>query len=412
MLVPMTAPNLHPGNDFSALHAAMQRWVDADFLAGVSVGLVTTNGAEHLHCTGWADREGGIALRADHLFRIYSNTKLVTSCAVLLLLEEGRFALDDAIERYLPALAQRRVLRPGARTIADTVPARGSITIAQLLSHQAGLSYGLFDPGTPLAQAYEQHLVNSPDTTLAQMVDELGALPLKYEPGTQWEYSIATDVLARLVEVVSGMPFDRFLHERIFAPLDMRDTSFVVPEAARARLAALYVGHLTQPGKPGLQRAEHLLPEGSHLRAQPRLNGGGGLVSTLTDMLKLLRSLLPGSGQAPLLQAHTLAAMRSNQLPEGRFVRFMGQPVLTGRAHGLASGLVLTPGVQDHPDAAGELYWGGVAATQWWISPRHGFAGALMTQRWWGYGHPLFAELKREAYVAMLGTAGRALATH
>jgi len=388
--------------DFGALHAAMQRWVDADLLPGVSVAVLHGRDGLHTHCAGFADRERGIALRDDHLFRVFSNSKLVTSCAVMALHEDGRFGLDDPIERFLPALARRRVLRPDARTIDDTVPARQPITIRHLLTHTSGLSYGLFDPGTPLFKAYGERRVLAADTTLEQMVDALGPLPLAYEPGEAWAYSVATDVLARLVEVCSGQRFDAFIEQRILRPLRMDDTGFVVPASQRERLAALYIGaEPMAPLKPGLRRAEQLLAANSHLQPVARLSGGGGLVSSLGDTVTLLRALMPGT--ATLLQPTTIERLAVNQLPAGRFIRFPGIGELTGKAHGLAGGVVVTAAASEHPLSAGEWYWGGMAGTQWWIAPRLGLAGALMTQRWLGYADPFIADLKREVYRAVLG---------
>ena len=404
-----TAPSAARQPDFAALHAAMRRWVDADFLSGISLAVASGGAPLHLHCEGFAERERGITLTTDHLFRVYSNSKLVTSCAVLLLLEEGRIALDDPAERFLPALAARRVLRRGARSIDDSEPARRRMTIAQLLCHTAGLSYGLLDPGTLLYQAYAAQRISTRETTLARMVDDLAPLPLAYEPGTGWEYSIATDVLARLVEVVSGTPFEHFVRERIFEPLAMRDTGFVVPERDHERLAAMYAGvDLMDPMKPGLRRGEHLMPPRSHLVAVPRVSGGGGLVSSLPDTMKLLCSLLltpsggADRGARALLRPGTIDLLQRNQLPLGQWVHFPVSGVWVGRGHGLASGLVVEPGPADHPGSLGEVFWGGMAGTQWWISPRHGFACALFSQRWWGFSHPLFVELKREAYRALL----------
>lgn len=388
--------------DFSALHAAMQRWVDADLLAGVSVAVLMGRDRLHTHCVGFADRERGIALREDHLFRVYSNSKLVTSCAVLALHEDGHFDLDEPVERLLPALARRQVLRPGARTIDDTVPARTPITVRHLLTHTSGLAYGMFDPGSPLFKAYADRRVNSPDITLEQMVDSLAPLPLAFEPGTGWEYSVATDVLSRLVEVCSGQRFDSFLAARIFQPLGMRDTGFFVPESQHDRLAALYAGaELAEPMKPGLTRAEHLLAPNAHLQPKARLSGGGGLVSNLADTVALLRALMPGS--TALLKPSTLESMAVNQLPTGRFIQFPGLGVFAGTGHGLASGVVVTPSASDHPDSAGEWAWAGLAGTQWWIAPHLNLAGALMTQRWYGNAHPFAADLKREVYRAVLG---------
>ena len=154
-----------------------------------------------VNCVGWADKEAQTPLRTDHIFRVFSNTKLVTSCAALLLFEEGKLGLDDPIEKFIPQLGNRKVLRPGATSLDDTEPAKSSITIRQLLSHSSGLSYGFFDPGTVIFKALNERGVHNPMTTLADMVDVLADLPLIYQPGTSWEYSLAIDVVARLVEV-------------------------------------------------------------------------------------------------------------------------------------------------------------------------------------------------------------------
>ena len=204
------------GYDFGAAHAAMRRYVDGDLLSGVSSAVLVGRELVDVNCVGWADKEARTPLRVDHIFRIFSNTKLVTSCAALLLFEEGRFQLDDPIERFIPQLANRRVLRPGATSLDETEPAKGSITIRHLMSHRSGLSYGVFDPGTTMFKAYNERKVLNPATTLAQMIDVLADLPLVYHPGTSWEYSVATDVMARLVEVISGEAFDKFIQSRIF----------------------------------------------------------------------------------------------------------------------------------------------------------------------------------------------------
>ena len=161
------------GYNFDAVHAAMRRYVDTELLAGVSSAVLVGRELVDLNCVGWADKEQNIALRVDHLFRVFSNTKLITSCAALLLFEEGRFQLDDPIEQFIPQLANRRVLRPGAITLDDTEPASRPITIRHLMSHSAGLSYGLLDPGTIIFQAYNKHRVLNPATPLSDMMDTL-----------------------------------------------------------------------------------------------------------------------------------------------------------------------------------------------------------------------------------------------
>ena len=386
------------GYDFRSAHAAMQRYVDGNFLSGFSSAVLVGRDLADVQCIGWADKEARIPLRADHIFRIFSNTKLITSCAALLLFEEGRFQLDDPVERFIPQLANRRVLRPGATSLDQTEPAVRPITIRHLMSHSSGLSYGLLDPGTLIFKAYNERKILNPATTLAEMTDALADLPLVFHPGTSWEYSVATDVLARLVEVVSGQRFDAFLQSRILGSLGMVDTGFVVSD--RNRLVAYYAGaDPADPMKPGLTRADDSLYPGAYLRPFPRLSGGSGLVSTLPDMAAFIRSLLPGG--PTLLKPDTTEQMMSNQLPEGVWIHFTGFGVLRGKGHGLAGGLTLEPSAFDHQDARGELFWGGRAGTQWWISPKTNTAGLIMAQRDQGFAHPFAVEFKRLAYEAL-----------
>jgi CubicO group peptidase (beta-lactamase class C family) len=389
------------GYDFAAAHAAMRGYIDGNILSGVSSAILVGRGLVDVSCVGWADKEAQTPLRPDHIFRVFSNTKLVTSCAALLLFEEGKFKLDDAIEKYIPQLGNRNVLRSGATSLDDTEPAKGSITIRHLMSHSSGLSYGIFGPTTIIAKAYIELKVLNPATTLAEMVDVLAELPLAYHPGTSWEYSVATDVLARLVEVVSGQRFDSFIQSRILGPLGMADTGFFVPEKDRSRLAAYYTGvDMMEPMKPGLARIDDLPYPGAFLRPVPRMSGGAGLVSTLPDMVALIRSLLPGG--PTLLKPDTIALMMTNQLPEGvpiHFLPIVGE--LHGRRYGLAGAVISEPSPLDHKDSTGELYWGGAAGTQWWISPKANVAGLMMTQRQWAFLHPFVLEFKRLAYEAV-----------
>jgi CubicO group peptidase (beta-lactamase class C family) len=389
--------------DFGAVHAAMRRYVDANILAGVSSAVLVGRDLVDLNCVGWADKEQDVAMRADHLFRVFSNTKLITSCAALLLLEEGRFQLDDPIEQFIPQLANRRVLRPGATALDDAEPARGPITIRHLMSHSAGLSYGVLDPGTMIYKAYNERKVLNPATPLSDMIDTLADLPLVFHPGTAWEYSVATDVMSRLVEIVSGQRFDAFIQARILGPLGMVDTGFVVSEEKRDRLAAYYTGaDLADPMKPGLTRADDAPYPQAYLRPFSRLSGGGGLVSTLPDMLALLRSLLPGG--PTLLKPETIALMMTNQLPEGVWIRFPVIGEIRGKGFGLAGSLTLVPSSLDPKGATGEFQWGGIAGTHWWISPQANLAGLLMAQRQMAFWHPFSFEFKQLVYQAVSRT--------
>ena len=388
------------GYDFKPAHAAMQRYIDDNLLSGISSAVLIGRDLVDVNCVGWADKEAQTPLRVDHIFRVFSNTKLVTSCAALLLYEEGKFKLDDPIERFIPQLGNRKVLRPGATSIDDTEPAKSSITIRHLLSHSSGLSYGFFDPGSLIFKTLNERGVHDINSTLAQMVDVLADLPLIYHPGTSWEYSLATDVTARLVEIISGQSFDSFVKTRILDPLGMVDTGFVVPEKDQGRLVAYYAGaDIMAPMKAGLTRTDNAPYPGAYLKPVARLNGGGGLVSTMPDMVALIRSLLPGG--PTLLKPETITLMMTNQLPRGQWIRFATLGEQPGKAYGLAGGLIVNPSPADHPDAAGELYWGGVAGTQWWISPRRNMAGVMMAQRQMAFTHPFSFEFKRLAYDAV-----------
>ncbi len=388
------------GYDFKPARAAMQRYIDGNLLSGISSAVMVGRDLVDVSCVGWADKEAQTPLRTDHIFRVFSNTKLITSCAALLLFEEGKFQLDDPIEKFIPQLANRKVLRAGATSLDDTEPAKRSIAIRHLLSHCSGLSYGFFDPGSTIFKALNERGVHNPNATLADMVDVLAGLPLIYHPGTSWEYSLAIDVMARLVEIISGQSFDKFITARILDPLGMVDTGFVVPEKDRGRLVAYYAGaDLMDPMKPGLTRTDDAPFPGAYLRPIARLNGGGGLVSTLPDMVALIRSLLPGG--PTLLKPETIALMMTNQLPDGQWIRFAMMGEQPGKAHTLAGGLIVQPTALDHPDASGELYWGGVAGTQWWISPKRNMAGVMMAQRQMAFVHPFSFEFKRLAYEAV-----------
>ena len=312
------------------------------------------------NCVGFADKEAQTPLRTDHIFRVFSNTKLITSCAALLLMEEGKFALDDAIEKYIPQLGNRTVLRPGATSLDETDPAKSSITIRQLLSHSSGLSYGFFDPGTVIFKALNERGVHNPMTTLAQTVDVLAGLPLIYQPGTSWEDPLAIDVVARLVEVISGQSFDE-IHQGADSR-SARHGRYRLRRAAEGSVqrVAYYAGaDLMDPMKPGLTRTYNAPFPGAYLHPVARLNGGGGLVSTMSDMVALIRSLLPGG--KTLLKPETIADMMTNQLPDGQWIRFAMMGEQPGKAHGLAGGLILKPGAIRSSRRIRRVRSGGVA---------------------------------------------------
>jgi CubicO group peptidase (beta-lactamase class C family) len=378
--------------DFPAVDAALQAAIDGEQLAGVSYAVFRRHEVLARKCLGWADREARLPLREDHLFRAFSNTKLVTSCAALQLLEQGRFGLDDPVGQYIPVLKSLRVLRPGATSVDDALPAREPVRIRHLLTHTAGFTYGFTQPEAPISAAYREARVMDHALDLAQMMESLARVPLLFEPGSAWNYSVATDVVGRLVEVVSGQKLDDYFRQHIFAPLGMHDTFFSVPPDKQERLAALYVGSLKEPLRPGLRRADNLPYEGAYRQSMPLLSGGGGLVTSLGDYAAFVRALLQGG--APLLRPETMALATRNQLPANLWIQFAGEAVQVGRGHSLAAAVVVeeTPGVAL---VEGQVYWGGMAGTKWFFSPREDLAAVLMTQRFMGSDLPYWPDFLR-----------------
>jgi CubicO group peptidase (beta-lactamase class C family) len=387
--------------DFSAMHAAMQKFIDDELLAGAISVVLSDNNIVDCQTWGYADRDARIEITEDTIFRIYSNTKIITSVAAMCLYEEGKFSLEDPIDRYLPQFSGLKVLKPGATDPAETEDLRIRPTIKQLMSHQAGFSYGIFAESVVDA-LYMEHKVLHPASTLAEMVDKLAGLPLAYQPGTRFQYSVSADILSRLVEIWSGRAFGEFLQERILVPLGMTDTDFHVPAEKHERLATNYVPvDPMDPMKPGLN-AEPDTILGSFLEPKAFLSGGGGLLSTIGDYTRFVQMLI-GEGQyngVQVLEADTVHMMRTNHLPEGIQVQlpnwFMPDTVF-----GLGLALKTKP-MAGEPDAAiGEFHWGGIAGTHTWISPRAGIAALIFTQRFPGFCHEFSHEFKRQVYRAM-----------
>jgi CubicO group peptidase (beta-lactamase class C family) len=374
------------------IRSSVQSAIHGQQLAGACYTVFRRNEVLARQCLGHADLEAQVPMREDHLFRIFSNTKLVTSLAALQLFEQGRFGLDDPVGRYIPALDDLRVLRPGATDIRDTEPAREPVRIRHLLTHTAGFTYGFMQPDAPLGKAYREAKILAPRFDLAQMTEALGRLPLLFQPGSAWNYSVATDVVGRLVEIVSGQKLDDYFRQHIFAPLGMHDTFFNVPADKQDRLATLYIGSIQEPLRPGLRRADHLPYENAYRVPVPFLGGGGGLVSSLNDFTALVRALLRGG--APLLRPETMELVMQNQLPPGMWIAFPGEPVQAGRGHSLAAAVVVqeTPGIAL---AEGQVYWGGLAGTKWFFSPREDLGAVLMTQRYMSSDLPFWPDFLR-----------------
>ena len=378
--------------DFTRVDAALQRRIANEELVGVSYAVLRAGEVLARKCLGWADREAQVPLRDDHLFRAFSNTKLVTSCAALRLVEQGRIGLDDPVGEYIPALRSLRALRPQARSLDDTEPLREPVRVRHLLTHTAGFTYAFLQPNAPIAKAYMAAGMADPALTLAQMCDALARLPLLFQPGADWNYSVATDVVGRVIEVVSGEALDRHFERHVFEPLGMHDTFFAVPPAKQARLARMYIGSMREPMRPGLRRADQLPYPGAYLQRPARLSGGGGLVTSLDDVARLLAAL--ATGGAPLLQPQSMPHVLRNQLPPGLWIGFPDAPRTTGRGHSYAGSVTVESSEVDPTSRPGDLQWGGLAATKWWIWPARQVSVALMAQRYMGSDLPFWPEFK------------------
>ena len=302
------------------------------------------------------------------------------------------------------ASAATRVLRPGATSLDDTEPLARDITVRHLLTHTAGLSHGVFDPGTMIFNAYGASGVRRPDCSTAMIAERLPALPLLFQPGEGWEYSMAPDVLARLVEIITGQRYIEALQQRLFGPLGMVDTGYVLRPEQVPRFAALYGGNFADPDEPGLRRLDDLPWPGAYLTPVPREAGASGLFTTQADMLALLSRLFPGRG-GPLADA-TLAEMSRDQLPTHLCVQFLQAGPMPELGFGLAGAVTRQNSPLQPNTPAGELQWGGLAGTHWALSPAPGEALVLMTQRYMGFWNPFWFEWKAAAYAALNAARG------
>ncbi|MBQ76466.1 MAG: penicillin-binding protein [Gammaproteobacteria bacterium] len=388
--------------NFSAMHTAMQDFVDRGLLAGAISVILKDNRIIDKKAWGFADTASKTEIHDNTIFRIFSNTKIITSVAAMTLYEDGKFSLDDPVEKYLPQFKNIRVLKKGATDPAETEGLQTLPTIRQLMSHQAGISYGIFSE-SPVDTLYNECEILDPHSTLSEMVDKLARLPLAFQPGTRFQYSISTDVLARLVEIWSGGPFDKYLSENIFVPLGMADTGFHVPEIEHGRLATNYVPkNPLDPMSPGLAVApEDIL--GGFLKPKALCSGGAGLVSTIADYTRFIQMLVSEGnlGNVQLLKPETVALMHTNQLPEGIEVQCPADWFMPNTVFGLGLAIKRAPLEGEPVEAIDEFHWGGLAGTHTWISPRAGIAALIFTQRFPGFHHEFSHEFKRQVYKAV-----------
>lgn len=367
----------------------------------------------HSGLQGLADVERNVAVKDDTIYRIYSMTKPITSVAFMMLVEEGRVALDEPVAKYIPEWRNLGVYVGGMPMLGPvpdvapkflTTPTARPMQIVDLLRHTSGLTYG-FQNRTAVDAAYRTMKVGEIglDGTLDDMIASLAAIPLEFSPGEAWNYSVATDVLGYLVGRISGMPFEQFLKQRIFDPLGMTDTGFHVPPEKAHRLAACYV----VDGKGGKTLQDD--PETSpFLKAPSFVSGGGGLVSTTADYLKFCRMLLGRGalGEARLLSPKTLALMTANHLPGNKTLPELSRSLFSeatydGVGFGLGFAVTMEPSRTMIPGSRGEFWWGGAATTSFWIDPAEDMAVVFMTQCLPSAAYPVRRELRTLVYSAM-----------
>jgi CubicO group peptidase (beta-lactamase class C family) len=353
---PAPAP---PPPDFSDVDAAVGRLIDGGGLAGAVVAIVHGDTLAHLETYGAMDLASQAPMRADAIFRIYSMTKPITTTAALMLVDEGKLTLDDPVAEHIPVLAGLQVYGPEG----NHEPAR-PMTVRDLMRHTTGFTYGMFGD-TPVDALYAEAQPLAA-ANLEEMMNRLAHLPLLCDPGSCWNYGVSTDVLGRVVEVISGQPLDAFFQARIFEPLGMVDSGFWVPEEKLDRVATLY-----EHGEEGLKVLEGPLMTDPGTRPGV-LSGGGGLYSTAADYVRFLRMIARGGELegVRLLQAGTVAEMTRNQLPEDLVPIAVTDP-MPGTGFGLGFAVRVAESDTATASAVGDYGWDGLASTHAWVSPAH-----------------------------------------
>ncbi len=399
--------------------AWLEHQVASEKLAGASVLIGRHGKPAFFETTGSAEIEKGIAFNKDTVVRIFSMTKPITSVAAMMLYEEGCFHLDEPIANFLPEFKDTPVWT-GSGDISSTVPQESPIQVKHVFTHTSGLTYGFMNTNV-VDEEYRRREIQSPSphVDLEAWIKDAAEIPLICQPGSEWNYSISTDVLGRLVEVWSGQTLDEFFRKRIFEPLDMTDTGFHVIAKNMGRFAACYEPRVG--GKLGT-KAENLPPlsergglklyeasEGSRfLRPDRVFSGGGGLVSTMRDYSRFCQMLM-NRGELDgerLLAPTTVNYMRTNQLPDNKDMAAMGQPVWSetnydGIGFGLGFAVVLDPVKASIITSVGEHHWGGAASTFFWLDPVQDMWVVFLTQLLPSSTYPIRRELRTLVYQAI-----------
>jgi len=398
--IPRTSPeSVGMSSDrLARISSKMKSYIDEGHLSGTVTAVVRRGKLVYLEAQGLLDMDDQRPMREDALFRIYSMTKPITSVAVMLLQEEGRLLLNDPVANYLPEFGRLRVYRIGGSTRWE-VEAAGSMTIRHLLTHTSGLAYP--DPEwSGVSNIYADAGIWNAGS-LEEFASRIASLPLAAQPGTAWNYGVSMDVLGRLIEVVSGVSFDRFLHDRIFQPLRMENTAFWVPPDKRSRLASIY--EATTQG--GLKELDEPFDDPEVVPY-----GGQGLVSTASDFLRFAQMLANGGelDGVRLLSPTTVSLMMADHLGDAfgpEPLRDFG-PWLPSSARGVGFGLdgavvtdVAGTGV---PGSNGSYFWAGAASTHFWIDRQEQLVGLLLTQLKPVATYPLRAEMRVLSYGSLI----------
>jgi CubicO group peptidase (beta-lactamase class C family) len=352
------------------INPAVEKFIEKKQLAGASVLVLRKGRIVYEKQFGLANRAEKIAVKKDTLFRIYSMTKAITSAAALMLVDDGKLALDDPISKHLPELKNLTVWQANG----EPAPANPAPTVRDLLRHTAGFSYG-WSPH-PVDTLYQKVEPLNRDQPLAAMTQGIADIPLLYQPGTRWVYGINTDVLARVIEAASGKSFDDFLTDRLFIPLGMPDTGFHVPAEKAHRLADVFAG------KAGILITSEPAKGSPFLKAPAHQSGGGGLVSTITDYARFLQMIAKGGSfqGKTYLKKETVKLMTTNQLPKEIPAISLGET-----RHGTGFGLGFSVRIAkdnrwDKDSRMGEFGWGGMASTHYWVSPKDELVVVTMEQ--------------------------------
>lgn len=383
-----------------------QRYVDDGLLPGWHIAVMRHGELVHSSTSGHRDVEAGLPVTHDTVWRIYSMTKPITVAAAMMLWEEGAFELNDPVAKYLPAFGEQRVWRTGSVTAPVTDPVTEKMRIWHLMTHTSGLTYG-FMWAHPVDELYRRagYEWGTPSgDDLATTIDRLATLPLLFQPGTEWNYSMATDVLGRLLEVLTGQPLDEVLRTRVFEPLGMSETGFSAPESAHDRLAALYGPH------PGTKKIVRLDSSGEAAKHPPAaLLGGGGLVSTAADYLRFAEMLRRGGecDDGRLLSSRTVEYMASNHLPGNADLTAYGRPLFAettfdGVGFGLGVSVTIDPVTAKVPGSVGDHGWGGAASTNYWVDPAEDLTVLFLTQLLPSSTHPVRSQLKQLVHQALV----------